>query len=102
MLMMLSATSISRRVKPPSPARTSRATAHLPCRRHAHDLARGAPRQHDSLRGRAGADTIEKDPRHASATFCVETKRVGPAALLEGTAGERLPRAIHPPRKTIA
>src|SRR3546814_8541772 len=93
MALMLSATSISRRVKPPSPDGEERpmsfATANLPRRRDADDLARVAAGQDDRLRRWAGADAVEQYPRDPLPAAARDANVCRPAAPLASAAGER-------------
>src|SRR3546814_1780511 len=103
MAMMLSATSISRRVKPPSPGSgPSFATADFSRRGDAYNLTRIAAAEHDGLRRRAGADTVEENARDTLPAAGRDTHVGWPASPFEGTAGKRLPRAVDAAREAIA
>src|SRR3546814_12494297 len=95
MAMMLSATSISRRVKPPSPGSgPSFATADFSRRGDAYNLTRIAAAEHDGLRRRAGADTVEENARDTLPAAGRDTTVGRPASPFEGTAGNVLPRPL--------
>src|SRR3546814_21150598 len=99
MAMMLSATSISRRVKPPSPDGEERpmsfATANLPRRRDAADLARVAAGQDDRPRRWAGAAAVAQYPRDAlphagrAANLCRPAAPCASAAPGRGSGTDR-------------
>src|SRR3989344_6852192 len=103
MLMTLRATSISSKVKPRSLCfADSLATADLPGRRDADDLARVAAGKDQRLRRRADPDAVEQDTRRALPVSGGKADVGGPAPLGEGAAGKRLPFARDAPFKTIA
>src|SRR3546814_17332411 len=85
---MLSATIISRRVKPPSPGSgPSFATADFSRRGDAYNLTRIAAAEHDVLLRRAGGDTVEENARD-TLPAAGRDKPVGwTTSPLDGTAG---------------
>src|SRR3546814_6434519 len=103
MAMMLSATSISRRVKPPSPGSgPSFATADFSRRGDAYNLTRIAAAEHDGLRRRAGADTVEENARDTLPAAGRDTHVGWPASPFEGTAGKRRQPALEAGREAHA
>src|SRR3546814_7203213 len=78
------------------------ATADFSRRGAAYTLTRFAAADHDGLRRRAGADTVEENARDTLPAAGRDTHVGWPASPFEGTAGKRLPRAVDAAREAIA